>query len=1547
MTSPEINVAALGSATGSTRRITLRRVGSVALGFLLAAVILCALLPWLIPKRWLADRVAADIAMAMNRAARIDGMRLGWVDGVVIEGLTIDRRPGFGNGPFVRVRRIQTEFSPLRALLGKPLGRLDLESPEVWVVIVTENGVQRLNIADLGAEGTEAKPPKDWSASQAAVHIVEERVPPSASTALAGEEAMSNEVELRLGQLACHLDPQTGQAQWDIRGELPSMGGAGASSTRPSGPGGGETSGGGLSTDGSLTMPTLKSGVKLSGGGRIAWERLDLATLPVQLIPGSTLQRLTGWSAGMLDVRVHEDLHVDVEFRTNLSDVAVYRKDRDRPERLASADISAKGQWNPSADVLVFNGFDCHLPGLRVEAQKRPDDTPIRFALHGERRVDLHLAGKVDDIGQLRRSVPELDALFGRETTSRGACTFEVSWRRMTTGDRLRLELDASDMEVRRPDAFYLPAGEPASLRLDASVDHAGDRLQVRDLRARVGPMSAQLNVEMPLRPVPSPTTQADPDRADRALGSEEGFLRRFLHETRGELRVSTQAADRLCEILPCLAGPLRDVRLAGAMNLAMGLEPTQGESATTTLRGNVSVPASSVLKVGEQFAKPDGEALSAAVELALAHEPEGVLREIGLDVRCGGGRAWLDPSHSNGRIAVQRLAEGSHTTTATGTAPGEPGYMAHAYVSATLQVEKIESLLAMTPKVVEGLRGRQDGKGLTGNCKLAVETNLANVAMGQEMRPELWRVHADVDTTDLGVDFGDDFRKPSGKRSKILFDYFFDGSLPRLPHRSVALMDWAGLAGQAVYEWGAGCEQARIDVDAFDVPEVLAYLPGLAGKAEPYRPRGGVSLRLQSERGPKLHVVRIESNATRLGVHLPGTEPIDKSPGVPCAFVASLESLPGGNGDRPHEMTIREVVASLASCELRATEGRVVARPGTHEMLTGDYMARHPRWWLTTSPFQELRLATTGKIVFDATLRSLSPAIERLAKRYDLIGSADAALRLEADPDGVRLAGSIEAERLNINASPHLIKPPGTQLTLTLDVASRERPDQPGTTTGFVVHECGLRAWDMQVAGSGDFWLQHGAEAGLPRFGGFALSARCEVPHLNRLQKLVPALLEEPLSGSVEGEVSLAAEGDHFRLGPSSLTAKGVRTKLGQQDVQLDGRVSVSSEHVESEGLDVQLGSNRFKLAGHVDDPSHNPRGSVFIIADELDLDEIRRLPEALSDDQEGPMAEPSGPVGPGGRVGSGAASSRPGPSATRPAVEATTDEAAMAEAQPIFDFLKRCDLTGRLHIGRATVTGEKIKQAFAVDALVSDFKVVAGRVVVPFRCALNGGLVDGEFSMTADRPNPYFDLKYKAAGVQAEDNIKAFVLYDFPGLHASGPVTLIDSTHQRFFNEPGVDNHPVGEGDWIIEGGAYVGRAAPMWLARIFPGLNTARYEFTRMHDWFRKYADGRVDHHMIYQGSVYNIYMKGHSMVPTGRSQYEVGIDLLAGYESKYWSETGQGRVALFTADARVQDGVEVEKIIRFVPLHRVVYDVFLRSNVVTAAYYALKKQVQGQQ
>lgn len=1530
MQAPDVNESdakTIPAHTPTRRRrvITGRRVMGAALGLAVLLGLGYALLPWLVPTRWLADRIAVEIARTMNRAVQIDRLRLSWLEGVVIEGLTIRRRPGFGDGPFVRVRRVQCAFKPISALRDKPIEQLNLLSPEVWVVIVNEDGVQRLNISDLGAEGMESVPPGECSALETVLHL--EKLDHSSKPLRTSDEQATaqpdpNTIALRLGQLAVRLDERTGQARWKIRGRLPEFGASsGTASTQAS------LETGTLATEGSVTMPKLNADVKLSGGGRIRWDRLDLTSIPVRLIPGSTVDRVSGWSAGMLDVRVQEDLSVDISFESELSDLSVHRREGPEGKQIDKAKLSASGRWNPTADVLVLNSFACGAPGLELAAKPRPDGEPIRFALHDERLIDIHLIGRVNDLARIRQWSPELDKLLSAQTRTDGGFDFDVSWRHMVSGDRLRLAADSTRMRVHRPDTIDIEHGMAAALRLDLLTDRPTNALDLRELEFRLAGLDLEASLRAPLDLAlgalePQPATQQARKPADGPWGAA-------IHGLRGSISARCQDAAELTQRLPSLAAPLREVSLAGPMSASVDLQPSEGATEATHLQAFLDVPANSTLAVGEQFVKPGGAELAARAEVQLPRNAHGELDRVGVDVRCGKGRLRVRPDRSRVRLAVQRHRDRAVPTTAAATSRPAPSFLAHAYLSADVEIAHVEDLLAALPALLREIRTKPEHQPLAGDAKLTLEANVTNIATGDDMVPDVWRVHADAVADDLAIDLAPDLVKPAGRRAHLAVDHLYDRSLNDRPHRHASRLALVGATANARYEWGGDQEVAELDVDAADAGAVLAHVPSLARDLARYKISGGMRVSLTSRRGPDRHVVGLRADATRLGWVIEGDDPFIKSAGVPCKVSTRIVSKPEDTDPAPHEMAIEEFEAMLAASRLRARQGRLVVRPGTHGKLSADYMTKHPRWWWEASPFREVALSTQGTLVFDATLRSLSPAIDRIAQRYDLIGSAESEVAVSIDPNSVRLSGQIRADRLNVNASPHLVKPPGTAALVTFDIATLSGAEPADGRTTFVVHEGGLRFGDIRVRGKGDVWLQHDQDLGLPTLGGFALSADYDVPQLARVQTLVPSLYDEPLSGGVRGTVSVSAEGARYRLGASTLIADNVRTKVADEPVSVDGVVSASSDRIDSEGLDIQLGDNRLTVAGHVLNLAEHPRGSVFLIARELDLDDMREWPARLQGLGQANQTQPVGPEFP-------VATSKP----VMPADE--EDEQRLIAAQPVFDFLKRCDLTGRAHIGSASVTGEKTNATYRIDELVSDFRLAAGRVVVPFRCAFSGGVVDGEFTMTADRANPYFDLKYKAVDIRAEDNVKKLVLYDFPGLHADGKVTLIDATRQRFFNEPGVLNHPVGEGDWIIDGGAYVGRAAPIWLTRIFPGLNTARYKFRRMHDWFKKHVDGRVDHHMIYQGEVYNIYMKGHSMATTGRSHYEVGIDLLAGMESKYWSETGQGRVALFTADARVVDGVEVEKIIRFVPLHRVIYDVFLRSNVVTAAYYALKQQ-----
>jgi len=155
--------------------------------------------------------------------------------------------------------------------------------------------------------------------------------------------------------------------------------------------------------------------------------------------------------------------------------------------------------------------------------------------------------------------------------------------------------------------------------------------------------------------------------------------------------------------------------------------------------------------------------------------------------------------------------------------------------------------------------------------------------------------------------------------------------------------------------------------------------------------------------------------------------------------------------------------------------------------------------------------------------------------------------------------------------------------------------------------------------------------------------------------------------------------------------------------------------------------------------------------------------------------------------------------------------------------------------------------------------------------------------------------------------------------------------------------DNYAVGSGELIIEGGVVTGKAAPDYVTQLLPQLDFARFEFQRMHDWFDKHADGRVDHHMIFRGSTYHIYADGYSTADR-RIHYEVGVDFLASFDKQSWATSGQGRLPLFTKDGRVgPDGKLLNERVRYVPLWKLANSVFVSNNLIETSYLALREQL----
>jgi hypothetical protein len=82
---------------------------------------------------------------------------------------------------------------------------------------------------------------------------------------------------------------------------------------------------------------------------------------------------------------------------------------------------------------------------------------------------------------------------------------------------------------------------------------------------------------------------------------------------------------------------------------------------------------------------------------------------------------------------------------------------------------------------------------------------------------------------------------------------------------------------------------------------------------------------------------------------------------------------------------------------------------------------------------------------------------------------------------------------------------------------------------------------------------------------------------------------------------------------------------------------------------------------------------------------------------------------------------------------------------------------------------------------------------------------------------------------------------------------------------------------------------------------------------------------------------------------RFRYEVGIDFLADFDSKYWADTGQGRVPLFVKHGLLDSrtGELLEDRVTYEPASRILDTLLVKNNLVVTAYYAVRRQVEGKQ
>jgi hypothetical protein len=1237
--------------------------------------------------------------------------------------------------------------------------------------------------------------------------------------------------------------------------------------------------------DGRLKVPRLRRDVQLTGGGRLRWEGVRLDEIPFYRFPRLGVERIEGRSDGWIDITAHPDLGVDYDVDVTLAGVAVHRRGHAEPAKVGDAEFAGRGHWDPAVDSLVADALACRLPSFHVRGTGQAGRPAVVIDARGTEPLRVDLVGAVDDFALLRQRFPVVDAFLGRFGVELAhSCTFSVRASRDVHRDRGQFAIDATKTTLDAAEAARLPAGVRKTLVLDASRDADGRRIVVHEARIEVGDLRASAEGVIPL-----PAGAGPPDRAwwSEAAGACELTA-----------RLATPRVEEVAELLPGVDRWLGAGRRHGPVEASLHVGPTV---AGPTGHWRIAAAAESELNVRDWFAKPAGEAFVGRGSFAWDGERLGLLRDATMDVQLGTARIALD----------QQAVE----LDATELDRADGGWQGAVRARVPVRITQVERWVAACPAM--GVRLARTGFGpLAARGDLDVTLAGALVFGAGEL---VCDATISADAAAAAVRAGEWLDKSAGAPLSLRGRARYARDEQSMAIRAEGSAALPGLSLSATYEGArnepAGAiepQAARLVAEVHDAEKALSVWPRLAALAQETRFAGTARAELAAALGPDRATVEAAVDATALEV-APPTEPaIQKSAGVACRVAVTARA-------ETKELStwhLNRVVARLANVEGDATQGQIALAPEWVDWLEAvrDGARREPP---PRAPIVSGSADLTVRGEMDAALRGLSPVVATWMERYGLVGRFDGTLAVHADDDALSLASSVDLTDANLRTDA------GDGLVVTKPIGMRAEASARATARrgaadgvyALAIEDACVRVQDNVVHASGGLDLSLAWEAGAPvssPAGRICIEAN--LARVDQVQALWPELEWPPTHGAVTAHATCVGDAQGWVVGEADIALADVAFTADGVPVRADGTLTLTPEGLSAEAATIAIGDSRVDLAGRVSRDAGEPAARIGLFASRPDVDAIIAVAKHLADRI---------------RVSGGSYK--------------TSGHGESRLAERLWAWLRRADVDVQAYANDLQLTIPDLDHRATLPVAQGSVRGADGVLEMPLRIGVDGGVIEGQVAFYLNTNEPYFDLAYVAERLEPKALVAAYLRDAFPGLTATGPMTLIDRSLQRLGAPPDEPNHPVGSGEWIIDGGYMLGKAAPDWLTRVFPGLNLARFDFTRMHDWFTKYEDGRIRHRMVFQGRYYHVYVDGFTDADR-RVRYEVGIDLLASLESQYWVESEQGRIPLFIKTGRIsKDGTLDPDVVQFLPMTRVLETLLVQNNVAITIYHAIRKQV----
>ena len=242
-------------------------------------------------------------------------------------------------------------------------------------------------------------------------------------------------------------------------------------------------------------------------------------------------------------------------------------------------------------------------------------------------------------------------------------------------------------------------------------------------------------------------------------------------------------------------------------------------------------------------------------------------------------------------------------------------------------------------------------------------------------------------------------------------------------------------------------------------------------------------------------------------------------------------------------------------------------------------------------------------------------------------------------------------------------------------------------------------------------------------------------------------------------------------------------------------------------------------------------------------------------------------------------------------------------------------------------------------------------GHVLLELAAGVNSGTLRREYQTHFGDDEPTMRYEAQLVDVIARENIRPMIAMSFPGNTVTGFFNRSDDlemTLQAVFANSmdwRYPLRPIGQANTVAIDGVTEGQAAPKYITRIFPGLDTARYEYKKMTAFADYGEDGLVINDMVFDGQDYDMYMDGTTDADNvGR--YEIGVILLSQPQSAEWNHTyRQGRLPILKFEGRIERGRLHDVTVNYPWPNETLYIVFMKNNYLYRIYLEQKRRQQS--